>query len=105
VGRTSAEGERQLGNLERLLGQPALGLLLAEAVEVLVSYLKEHDDHISLYGHYSNDVLYISTFLGSVMVEICDRCGYLVPRCEHQHNSWNPEGTILSCNLCGADGT
>lgn len=25
--------------------------------------------------------------------------------CTHVQNSWNPEGTVLSCDFCGADGT
>lgn len=39
-------------------------------------------------------------------VEICNNCGTLVQRaCPHVSNSWNEEGTVLTCDNCGMDGT
>lgn len=39
-------------------------------------------------------------------VEICTNCGTLVQReCPHVSNSWNEEGTVLTCDNCGIDGT
>lgn len=51
------------------------------------------------------DVLYLESTLGVLCVLACDQCPYLEAHCEHKENSWNADGTQLTCNLCGADGT
>lgn len=39
-------------------------------------------------------------------MEICNNCGTQVRReCPHVSNTWNPEGTVLTCDNCGIDGT
>lgn len=70
-----------------------------------MSYLKEHDQHVAERGGWSADVVYLSSYLGEVDIDSCDRCPYLEARCIHKYNSWNVEGTILTCNLCGKEGT
>jgi len=66
-----------------------------------MSYLKEHDEH----GGFSASVFYMENWLGSIQVEECDACAYWTVMCEHKLNTWNSNGTQLTCNLCGADGT
>jgi hypothetical protein len=43
--------------------------------------------------------------LGSLCVEICIKCGLIVAYCNHTFNEWNADETVLSCRLCGLDGT
>ena len=40
-------------------------------------------------------------------LEICVNCGQPVlgPQCPHVHSTWNEEGTVLTCDNCGIDGT
>lgn len=39
-------------------------------------------------------------------MEICNNCGTQVRKeCPHVSNTWNPEGTVLTCDNCGIDGT
>lgn len=70
-----------------------------------MSYLREHDEHTRARGGYGMDVLYLESTLGVLCVLACDQCPYLEAHCEHKENSWNADGTQLTCNLCGADGT
>jgi hypothetical protein len=42
---------------------------------------------------------------GDLMLEICEECHEVVAYCEHSKNSWDDEGTVLSCDLCGLDVT
>lgn len=70
-----------------------------------MSYLKEHDEHVAEQGSWSASIVYVESTLGALQVEQCDSCPLLMVRCEHRFNTWNEAGTVLSCNLCGADGT
>lgn len=70
-----------------------------------MAYLKEHDEHIATDLWYTASVVYVSSSLGSILIEECDVCGYLDVACEHKRNEWNDEGTHLYCILCGVDGT
>lgn len=39
-------------------------------------------------------------------VLVCNNCGTQVHReCPHVSNSWNEEGSVLTCDNCGIDGT
>lgn len=61
-----------------------------------------HDNHDYTWFN----VVTVSNDNGSVELEICDFCGYIArTTCDHIKNSWNEEGTRLTCDLCGADGT
>lgn len=71
-----------------------------------MSYSSKHDDHVANGpGHISYDVSYLSSGLGRLMIKECDQCGYLIPLCQHEKNTWNEAGTRLTCDLCGEDGT
>lgn len=43
--------------------------------------------------------------VGWVQVSVCTTCLLVEAQCEHTKSSWNEEGTKLTCNLCGIDGT
>lgn len=44
--------------------------------------------------------------VGTVQITFCDVCHiHLNTFCDHSNNTWNEEGTVLSCNLCGEDVT
>ena len=71
-----------------------------------MSYLKEHDEHVSvLFSPLSYSVVYLSSYLGTLELELCDQCPFVKPRCTHENNTWNEAGTQLTCNLCGVGGT
>lgn len=70
-----------------------------------MSYLREHDEHVDRDGGFSADCLTVTSYLGTIEIESCDRCPHLWVRCVHQHNTWNSAGTQLTCDLCGVDGT
>lgn len=70
-----------------------------------MSYLKEHDDHVAQNGHWSASIVYVESTLGVIQVEQCSECPLMFVRCDHKHNTWNEEGTVLTCDLCGVDGT
>jgi hypothetical protein len=76
-----------------------------EEVGGLMSVLKEHDDHRQKNGVASYNVVYMSSYYGSIQIEECSKCGYIIVVCEHIHNEWNEDGTQLICRLCGSDGT
>lgn len=42
-----------------------------------------------------------------VMLEICDnpQCAKMFAYCEHVNNTWNEQGDMLTCDLCGMDVT
>lgn len=43
---------------------------------------------------------------GEVILLVCEKCPYIATTyCMHKKNSWNEEGTQLTCDLCGIDGT
>lgn len=58
------------------------------------------------YPSSSYKVEYLSNEKGTIEILFCKVCGYSpTAMCEHTKNSWNEEGTKLTCDLCGADGT
>lgn len=68
---------------------------------------EKHLQHIKEDGGYTADFygdvpVYTK---GSILIEICNKCSYLSATCNHSNNSWNKEETILTCDLCGSDGT
>lgn len=40
-----------------------------------------------------------------VTLWICEECHFIEAICEHSKCQWNKEGTELTCQLCGLDGT
>lgn len=62
---------------------------------------EQHEAH----GWYTARVSYHEDVTGSVIVLTCESCAYAVEHCEHTVNKWNDEGTVLTCQRCGADGT
>lgn len=70
-----------------------------------MSYSKAHDYHVIINGYSTLDLLYVETANGRVVMEICEECEYTEIVCLHEMNSWNAEGTELTCDLCGEDGT
>lgn len=70
-----------------------------------MSCKSEHDSHHRHSGGWSVDVLYLSSFLGEVQIEQCDKCAYRIVQCNHKYKSWNIEQTQLTCDLCGTDVT
>ncbi len=64
----------------------------------------EHAVHVRECGYGSATIQYVSNELGTVMLEICDECFHVAAFCEHEKNSWNDDGTVLICDLCGVDG-
>lgn len=65
----------------------------------------EHETHLRRNGHAVSRIRYFENRYGSVMLEICEECHYMTAACEHEENSWNGDGTILTCDLCGVNGT
>lgn len=43
--------------------------------------------------------------MGTLTILVCVKCAYIEAICDHVHNSWNEDGTQLTCDFCGADGT
>lgn len=70
-----------------------------------VPYLKEHEEHVKRNFNQSFWCLTIKGPLGELFVQQCVECPEYRAECLHAYNSWNKECTILSCLLCGADGT
>jgi hypothetical protein len=70
-----------------------------------MSYLREHDEHIARSGGFSADYVTATSWLGTIEIESCDSCPLLWVRCIHEHNTWNTDGSQLTCDLCGVDGT
>ncbi len=65
----------------------------------------QHEAHVRERGYGSGTIRYASSELGTVELEICDECFCVTALCEHEKNSWNDDGTVLTCDLCGVDGT
>lgn len=43
---------------------------------------------------------------GVWVIGICKNCGVSEPpQCQHVSNSWNADGSLLTCDNCGIDGT
>lgn len=58
-------------------------------------------DHLS-HGSHSLDLLFLNE---DIEVWRCDTCFHLEAYCMHVKNSWNEDGTELTCDFCGVDGT
>lgn len=69
--------------------------------------LEVHNKHFKKDGGYSctaySDIPVGNK--GSVFLEVCEKCSYILVVCNHDNNDWNEEGTVLKCRLCGLDGT
>lgn len=70
-----------------------------------MAYLREHDEHTKTKGYQSFECITIKGPLGEVFVQYCVDCPEVKMECFHAYNSWNDEGTVLSCLQCGTDGT
>jgi hypothetical protein len=66
-----------------------------------------HGKHVEEDSGWTASVAYAEDPLGNgtVIVETCDKCGYQVLTCQHSANAWNQDGTVLTCRLCGTEGT
>jgi hypothetical protein len=67
-----------------------------------------HEEHVTRDGGFSSNYydLDAKDGEGHVEIEFCSVCGeHIYTRCAHANNSWNDEGTVLKCNLCGKDVT
>lgn len=61
---------------------------------------------LSYCQHTTSSMFEVENEHGVWGVLICNNCGTLVQReCPHVSNSWNEEGTVLTCDNCGIDGT
>ena len=68
--------------------------------------LEVHQAHYDTTNFASYTVEYMKNGRGDeVYLEICDQCKYIRASCMHLSNSWNEDGSILTCNFCGIDGT
>lgn len=65
----------------------------------------EHEKHVTENGYGSSTIKYVEHRDGFVMLEICDECSCVMAFCEHEQNKWNDDGIVLTCMLCGLDGT
>lgn len=70
-----------------------------------MSWLREHEEHTDLNLVQSFYCLTIKGPLGDLFLQQCIDCPEYKAECLHTYNSWNKECTILSCLLCGVDGT
>lgn len=58
------------------------------------------EDH-KAHGSYTADILTVE----NVELSVCQTCHFIEAHCLHVKNSWNAEGTVLTCDFCGIDGT
>lgn len=70
-----------------------------------MSYLRAHDEHVAREAWESFNVITMKGPLGDLFVEYCTQCPLMKAFCLHTQNGWNDEGTVLTCYLCGEDGT
>lgn len=74
---------------------------------------KAHQRHVEASGLISYTIRRIDNELGSIELEICDSCYYIVTHCLHTKCTWHGEysedldtgSQKLLCDLCGIDGT
>lgn len=66
---------------------------------------KGHQEHVKEEGVERQNVTYIDTPDGNLILLICPVCNIIETHCLHVRNSWDDEGKNLTCNLCGIDGT
>ena len=58
--------------------------------------------------HLSSFLLYATVEgKGSIEIEVCanPECAHIVAMCEHIKCTWNDNGSVLTCDLCGVDAT
>jgi len=61
-----------------------------------------HESH----GGYSSDYREVATYPeGVVVLLVCNTCHFIEAYCNHSKCTWNTDGTILTCDFCGIDGT
>lgn len=54
------------------------------------------------HGSHGLDLVFFSD---DIEVWKCDTCFHLEAYCTHRKNSWDDDGTTLTCDFCGVDGT
>ena len=68
----------------------------------------DHAKHVQKDGGYSELQLVVNPGDREirVIVRVCEQCRFILGAvCEHTKNTWNEDGTKLTCNFCGQDGT
>lgn len=70
-----------------------------------VSYIRQHDEHVKRDRGFSASIVTVMGAIGSIHLEQCESCLHMTIVCLHSRNSWNLSGTVLTCDLCGVDGT
>lgn len=66
---------------------------------------KTHQDHVRANGIERQNVTYVSTEDGELILLICPDCKIIETHCLHTNNSWDAKEMWLTCDLCGIDGT
>lgn len=65
-----------------------------------------HRLHVTENGHASFLFKHVATEgFGVLEVEICEECHFIYAACTHQKNTWSEDGSTLTCDFCGIDGT
>jgi hypothetical protein len=57
------------------------------------------------HGDWGMDMHLVTVGKNSIYIGACDVCHHVVAQCNHDKNSWNEDGTTLTCDFCGIDGT
>ena len=57
------------------------------------------------HGSYTADLMTLSDESGTVTLSICLTCHHIEAYCNHLRNTWDTKGQVLTCDLCGIDGT
>lgn len=69
-----------------------------------MSYLREHDRHVDRDLFVTFNVIEVTSFLGTIIVETCETCPLMQVNCIHRRTTWVTR-TMLTCDLCGMDCT
>lgn len=69
----------------------------------------DHEKHVKEDGGYGElflKVVLLSNTESTGFVRVCNECKLILGFvCDHNKNTWNEDGTKLTCDLCGQDGT
>lgn len=66
---------------------------------------KGHRAHVATDGVERQEIIYLNTEQGSLILLVCSVCRLIEVHCQHTENSWDSNGEVLTCDLCGIDGT
>lgn len=66
---------------------------------------KIHKAHVKETGYWREKIEYVEGESYSIMLLICETCHRIEAHCQHVKNSWNADGSKLTCDFCGIDGT